>query len=134
MKAKEAISPVAGELGEPVSGHSGPCSMLESMQRMIALRDDCSLVTVECAPADYSASHLAHAVEDADVHLVDLLSTPRDHGLINVTLRVRCSDPTPVVHNLERYGYDVTDVCAGNYVESTVTIERLLGLKALMDV
>lgn len=109
-------------------------SMLEALGRMIAPRDDSSVVTVCCTPGEYSASHLAHAVEDADVHLVDLITAPAEGGRLNVTLRVRCGDPTPVVHNLERYGYEVTESYGENNALESAAIERLLGLKALMDV
>ena len=65
--------------------------MLEGLARMIAARGDCSEVTVECRPEDYSASQLAHAVEDSGAHLVDLFSSPPADGHIRVTLRLRHS-------------------------------------------
>ena len=61
-------------------------SLLEGLGRMIAPRDDCSVITLECVPADYSASRIAHAVEDSDAHLVDMWSTPSEDGKIQVTL------------------------------------------------
>ncbi len=68
-------------------------SLLEGLGRMIAPRDDCSVITLECVPADYSASRIAHAVEeDSDAHLVDMWSTPSEDGKIQVTLRVRRED------------------------------------------
>lgn len=109
-------------------------SMLEALGHMITPRDDSSILTVSCTPADYSASHIARAIEDSDVHLVDLFTTPAHEGKLNVTLRVRCSDPTPVAHNLERYGYTVTDMYGDCSREQTAVAERLLALKALMDV
>lgn len=109
-------------------------SLLDGLGRMIAPRDDCSIVTVECSPSDYSASSLAHAVEDADVHLVDLLSVPAQEGHLRVLLRVRCVDPTPVVHSLERYGYDVVEVAADSYGGGEAAIERLLEVQALLNV
>ena len=109
-------------------------SLLEGIGRMIPARDDSSLVTVECAPADYSASRLSHAVEDSDAHIVDLWSAPAENGKIRVTLRVRRSDPTPTVHNLERYGYDVVDTSSATYQDAEVAWERLLALNALLNV
>lgn len=121
------------ESGERI-GVIDQTSLLEAMGRMIAARDDSSVVTVECTPGEYSASRLSHAVEDADVHLVDLLTAPWEEGKLHVTLRVRCEDPTSVVHNLERYGYDVVESHGEYSRDATVAMERLLSLKAMMDV
>lgn len=109
-------------------------SMLEALGRQISSRGDCSVIEVECAPADYSASLLARAVEDADVHLVDMFTTPVRHGFMRVTLRVRCEEPGVVAHHLERYGYKVS----GIYTHSadlmpTVSIDRLLAVRKLIE-
>ncbi len=121
------------ESGEAI-GVIDQTSMLDALGRMIATRDDSSVVTVECTPGEYSASRLSHAVEDADVHLVDLLTVPAESGKLHVTMRVRCEDPTSVVHNLERYGYDVIESHGESSRDATVALERLLSLRALMDV
>lgn len=111
-------------------------SMLEGLGKMIAARDDCSVVTVECRPEDYSASLLAHAVEDSDAHLVDMLTTPAEDGKIRVTLRVRHSDPTAAVHNLERYDFHVVYAHAAEGISSDaeIAVERLLSLQTLLNV
>lgn len=110
-------------------------SMLGALGRQIAARDDCSVIELECAPGDYSASRIAHAVEDVDVHLVDILSRPGDNGRLRVTLRIRCEDPLPAVHSLERYGYSVvSDYGNSGDVDHDAAIERLLGLQALINV
>ena len=109
-------------------------SLLEGLGRMIAARDDCSVIVVECAAHDYSASHIARAVEDTDVHLVDLFSVPAAEGKVRVTLRVRCEDPTAASHSLERYGYPVVEVTGEHYQDETVAMERLLGLQSFLKV
>jgi len=109
-------------------------SMLEALGRMIAPRYDCSVIEVDCPQGDYSASHLARAVEDSDVHLVDLLTTPAEDGHLQVTLRVRCEDPTATAHSLERYGYEVTGVYSHENAGYTASVERLLALQTLMNV
>ena len=111
-------------------------SMLEGLGRMIAARDDCSMITVECAPEDFCASVLAHAVEDSDAHLVDLFTLPADGGKLRLTLRVRHFDPTAAVRSLERYGFEVIEAhSAGNSIQSMeIATERLLSLQALMNV
>ena len=109
-------------------------SMLEALGRLIAPRYDCSVIEIECAPGDYSASHIARAVEDSDVHLVDLLTTPGAQGRVHVTLRVRCEDPEGAVHCLERYGYEVRDVFTHGNVLPGLSMDRLLALQTLMNV
>ncbi|MDE6682572.1 MAG: hypothetical protein K2J87_04015, partial [Muribaculaceae bacterium] len=109
-------------------------SLLEGLGRMLPARDDSSFVTLECAPADYSASRISHAVEDSDAHIVDLWSAPAENGKIRVTIRVRRADPTPTVHNLERYGYDVVEASASEYQDAEVAWERLLALNTLLNV
>lgn len=109
-------------------------SYLDALGRMIAARDDSSVITVECAPGDYSASRLSHAVEDTDAHLVDLLTAPGSDGNLIVTLRVRSTDPSAAVGSLERYGYHVVEAHGDWYSQDDAMMERLLGLKALMDV
>lgn len=123
------------ENGEEV-GIIDQTSLLEGIGRMIAPRDDCSVITVECAPEDYSASILAHAVEDSDAHLVDLFSVPGENGQVKVTLRVRHSDPSAAVRSLERYDFHVLEAhSSGDAIQSMeIATERLLSLQALMNV
>ena len=121
--------------GEPL-GIIDQSSLLEGIGRMITPRDDCSVITVECAPHDYCASMIAHAVEDSDAHLVDLFTSPGDNGNILVTLRVRLSDPSAAVRNLERYNFHVIEAhSSGQSIQSMeIATERLLSLQALMNV
>lgn len=111
-------------------------SALEGFGKMIATRDDCSVITVECRPEDYSASMLAHAVEDSDAHLVDLFTVPSDDGNIIVTLRVSHQDPSSAVRSLERYDFHVVDAYgSGNVVrDAEVAAERLWALQTLLNV
>ncbi|MDE6341226.1 MAG: hypothetical protein K2K93_02820 [Muribaculaceae bacterium] len=103
-------------------------------QNTLIPRDDCSLITLKCLPADYSASILTHACEDAGATVVDLLTSPADASAIMVTLRVRCDDPSAAVHNLERYGYDVEDAEGNNYADAAVAAQRILELRTLLNV
>lgn len=109
-------------------------SLLEALGRQIAPRFDCSIIEILCPSADYSASIIARAVEDADVHLVDLLSNPDQNGHVRVTLRVRCDDPSSVVSSLERYGFKVVDVHGNSETTPAIGIDRLLNLQALINV
>lgn len=109
-------------------------SFISGLCRQISARDDSSIIEVICTPADYSASRLAHAVEDSDAHLVDLFTIPADDGRLRVTLRVQRDDPTSTVHNLERYGYEVSYASGIRFQDAGTALERLLGLKALLSV
>lgn len=121
---------------EEMMGIVDETSLLEGIGRMIAARDDCSVITVECAPEDYCASVISHAVEDSDAHLVDLLTAPTENGLMRVTLRVRHSDPSAAVRSLERYGFKVVEAHSSSDTIQSMEIatERLLSLQALMNV
>lgn len=120
--------------GRELLGVIDPESLLEGIGRMIAARDDCSLVVVDIAPSAYSASRIAHAVEDADVHLVDLWSSPGEGDSLRVTLRVRTSDPSGVISSLERYGYEVVETSGAENRNMETAIERLLSLNTLLKV
>ena len=123
------------EEGRPL-GIIDQTSLLEGIGSMIASRDDCSVITVECPSVDYSASLLAHAVEDSDAHLVDLFSIPAQEGRVRVTLRVRHSDPTAAIRSLERYDFQVVEAhSSGSELQSArIAAERLLSLQTLMNV
>lgn len=121
------------DAGESI-GMIDSASLLAGLGRFIAVRDDSSIITVECTPSQYSASALAHAVEDADMHLVDLMSRPADGGKLLVTLRVRSTDPTAAIHSLERYGYRVVTASHGDTAAERLIAERLASLNVLMNV
>ncbi|MCM1377915.1 MAG: hypothetical protein NC097_02000 [Clostridium sp.] len=120
--------------GDSLQGVITADSLLEGLGRLVTPRDDASLICVECAPADYSASALAHAVEDADAHLVDLWTAPTNRDSLLVTLRVRHSDPSACIHHLERYGFKVVDAVGADFADADVARERLRELQVLLNV
>lgn len=120
--------------GDGLLGIIDSDSMLEGLGRMIAPRDDSSVIRIECAPSDYSASVIARAVEDTDAHLVDLWSVPAPEGRLSVTLRVRRSDPSATIQSLERYGYKVVEASGESYRDYEIAASRLLELQAILNV
>lgn len=120
--------------GSELIGIVDEVSLLEGLNSLIAPRDDSSLVVVETTPSGYSASQLAHAVEDADVHLVDLWSTPGQGDQLLVTLRVRTADPSAVIGSLQRYGFDVVEAAGEENRSLETAVERLLSLNTLLGV
>ncbi|MCM1291307.1 MAG: hypothetical protein NC201_00465 [Prevotella sp.] len=109
-------------------------SMLTALGTFLSARDDSSEIVVECPPEMYSASSLAHAVEDVDAHLVDLISHPAENGKVRVTLRVRHTDPSAAVRSLERYGYTVTEASGDSYADARLSDERLSALQVYLNV
>lgn len=110
-------------------------SLLQGLSSMIIPRNDCSLIEISCPRTDYSASRIAHAVEDADAHLTDLLITSSpDAETLRAMIRVQCLDPSAAVRNLERYGYDVVGVDSRSYADSDEFSRRLLELKTYLNV
>ena len=120
--------------GSKCVGTVDATSLLEALNKMIAPRDDSSTITVMTTHSAYSASHIAHAVEDADTHLVDLWSAPADEENIMVTLRVRTDDPSAVVMSLQRYGYNVACAHGQRYRDAELAARRLLELQTLLNV
>lgn len=108
--------------------------LLEGLAKEYSRRDDCAIISLRCAPADYSASRIAMAVEDAGFHMLDLWSGNTAEGFTAVYIRVRCDDPTTAVHSLERYGFEVTDVYAHQYADAETAAQRLLALQTYLNV
>lgn len=120
--------------GDEMLGIVDESSLLEGLNTMISARDDSSTIVVETSPASYSASQIAHAVEDADVHLVDLWTAPGEGDQLRITLRVRTTDPSAVAGSLERYGFEVVEASGDENRDLDTAMERLLSLKTILGV
>lgn len=72
-------------------------------------RDEASVLTVACRPADFSASALARAVEDSDAHLLNMNVTAETlpDGRMTIELRTSLRNASATARSLTRYGYDV---------------------------
>ena len=81
-------------------------------ERLFPPVEESSELSVACYRTDYSASRIAHAVEDVDAHLLNLnvTSLVTDHGEVVVDLRVNRRNAASVARSLERYGYRVVDI------------------------
>lgn len=112
-------------------------SMLEALSRLIVARDDSSTIVAECHTSHYSASEIARAVEDADAHLVDLLTSPSSHGHILITLRINHADPSAAIRSLERYGYTTLEAQSAHGAPTNagaLAAERIASLNMLLNV
>ncbi len=78
-------------------------------QLLYPASSDRAELLVAVRPGDYSATSIARAVEDCDVHLVNLnlTSARTTSGDLVVALRVACEGTDAVTRSLERYGYTV---------------------------
>jgi hypothetical protein len=71
-----------------------------------------SKLLIGCAAHDFSASRIAHAVEDVNASLLNLnvTSLQVDDFQLVVALRVNHRNPASVARSLERYGYTVVSM------------------------
>lgn len=100
---------------------SGALSLREKAEALNPpLPRDASELLLSCAPADYSASSIARAVEDCDAQLLGLSVTGmRDsRGLPVIALRVNVSDASGVARSLSRYGY--SPIYVGSQADSAL--------------
>ena len=73
---------------------------------------DESHILLGCRREDFSASRIAHAVEDCDAHLINLNVLAMEHPQAEtlVDIRVNRRNPVEVARSLRRYGYDVLEI------------------------
>lgn len=97
---------------------------------------EASRLLAACIPADYSASRIARAVEDADAQLVNLNVTSDGADLDNrvvFELRVTHRSPLAVARSLERYGYEVMDMEGDDPDDDAAMSERVAALLRMLD-
>lgn len=77
---------------------------------------DSSQLIVGTGHEDFMASRIAHAVEDVDASLLNMNVTGRNNPENRhiVEIRVNHRDPERVARSLERYGYNIIDLRAGD--------------------
>ena len=109
---------------------------------------DSARLLVGCRRGDYSASRLAHAVEDSNAHLINLNVTAADSGNdfssdfdfadpkfpIVVDLRVNMRNADAIARSLERYGYTVLDTDAPESADEDIARDRLNHLWRYLNV
>lgn len=131
MKSKDNIlfkKKLSESRGVNVSTHSE--------ERIFPRNDESSELSVACYRADFSASRISRAVEDADAHLLNLNVTSEilPSGEIVVDLRVSHRDAGAVSRSLERYGYSTLNIRSGRDLLSESVAERIDQLMAHIDI
>ena len=98
---------------------------------------DSSRLLVGCSREDYSASRIAHAVEDCDAHLLNLNVTSNtvydadtyyaDNSKFPVVFDIRVShrNADSIMRSLERYGYTVLDTEDAPGADNDTVRERI---------
>ena len=70
---------------------------------------DESHILLGCRREDFSASRIAHAVEDCDAHLINLNVLAMEHPQAETLVDIRVNR-VEVARSLRRYGYDVLEI------------------------
>ncbi|WP_301390258.1 hypothetical protein [uncultured Muribaculum sp.] len=93
-------------------------------------------MTITCRPSQYSASAIAHAVEDADAHLLNLNVTAgtAPDSPTTVQLRVNHSRGESVARSLQRYGYDTVEMGGTPGLVNSDLAERVNALLHYLEV
>lgn len=107
-----------------------------SIERLFPRIEESSRLLVSCIPADYSASRIARAVEDADAHLLNLNVTSDGERLDNrlvAELRVSHRSPLAVARSLERYGFEVIDVDHASLESDGTASDRIQELLHILN-
>lgn len=110
-------------------------SMLRLIAQLFPQLDDYTELTVLCPPGEYSASAIAHAVEDADAHLLNLnvVAGTEPHSPTTVMLRVNHSRGESVARSLARYGYETIEMSGTPGPSSHDMAERYSALMHLLE-
>lgn len=94
---------------------------------------DTSTIQLSIHPAEYLASAIARAIEDADTYLLGLSTETSSDGYVIVTIRISTPDPAAAVRSLERYGFNVTSAIGPADSRYALAAERINELKLYLD-
>lgn len=111
-------------------------AMLRGLDAMLDTAAESSWIDIDIPSADYSASAIARAVEDADANMLDMITSPHpsSQSLLRVTLRVSHTDPSAVVRSLRRYGFEVVSELPETAADLETTRERLSQLQLYLNI
>lgn len=107
---------------------------LRACSAMMPPRPESSVINVICTPAEFSASAIARAVEDADAHLLDMHTLPAPHGNLQVVLRISRMDPAGAARSLRRYGFTVSSTESRVNTDQEQSLVRLQALQRFFDI
>lgn len=135
LDSPTATVEVTGREGDTV-GVVDAMAMLRGLGEILNRDNDAtSWIEASVRACDFSASSVARAVEDADAHLLDMLSStdPEDISRMRLSLKVSHAEPDSVIRSLERYGYEVVGSSSRNDVDADKARERLSELALYLN-
>ncbi len=121
---------------EITSGYITRESLLDACTRLFPQLQESTELTVVCPAGHYSASAIAHAVEDADAHLLNLNVTQgtQPNSVTTVELRVNHARGIMVARSLRRYGYETVAMhSSGSENLNDTTAQRANALLHLLE-
>lgn len=126
MASGEEVVTVIDDVTEVPVGVIDHTAMIKAIAGLFPQLDECAELTITCPPSQYSASAIAHAVEDADAHLLNLNVTAgtEPDSLTTVLLRVNHSRGESVAKSLARYGYDTIEIATPSGLPASEMMER----------
>lgn len=121
---------------DKIFGRVNAESILRALSMMLRVTPETSWVELRIPAIDYSASLLARAVEDVDAHLLDIITTPEidNADILHVSILVSHTDPTAVVHSLERLGIETLSSMSTSSVDYQTARERLSQLQLYLNI
>lgn len=131
-----SIFPVVDDLTGDYIGAVDRESIIRSVARLFPQVDESTELTITCRPSQYSASAIAHAVEDADAHLLNLNVTAgtAPDCPTTVQLRVNHSRGESVARSLQRYGYETVEMTGDPGMFHTDLAERVSSLLHYLEI
>lgn len=130
------VAIVADEASATYLGAADREGMLRLAASLFPQLDDYTELTIACPSGQYSASAIAHAVEDADAHLLNLnvVAGTRPNSPTTAVLRVNHSRGESVARSLARYGYDTIEIAATPGLPAAEMLERVNSLLHYLEV
>lgn len=136
MTSGDDIVAVIDDITELYVGTIDRDSLLQAVSRLFPQLNEYTELTITCPPSQYSASAIAHAVEDADAHLLNLNVTAgtEPDSLATVMLRVNHSRGESVARSLQRYGYETVEMTGDPGMFHTDLAERVSSLLHYLEI
>ncbi len=144
MKDLDIKTVQEGENAADLSGGAGAFVSGDSPEVLFPARADWGRLLVSTVASDYSASRLAHAVEEAQAHVINLNLVGELHpataaaGPSEVVVDVRLSEAagTGVLRSLNRYGFQVLALhnAADGSPDSDVTADRARQVLRMLEI
>ncbi len=126
MAAGDDVVTVIDDVTEAPIGVIDRESIIKAVAGLFPQLNESSELTITCPPSQYSASAIAHAVEDADAHLLNLnvIAGTEPNSLTTVILRVNHSRGESVAKSLARYGYETVEIATPPGMLTSEMMER----------